>query len=299
MGKFMKKIKNNIRLIIQFAFVSVTNGYLKGFTNGSIYTGKLKMFCVPGLNCYSCPGAVGSCPMGALQSTLGSRDYKFAFYVLGILMLFGAVGGRFICGFLCPFGLIQDLLYKIPFFKKFKNIPGNKYLKWLKYVILAVFVILLPMFVTDITGLGKPWFCEYICPSGTLLAGIPLVLMNESLRSAVGFLYAWKVVILVIIILLSVIFYRPFCKYLCPLGAFYGFFNSVSMYRFTVDEKKCTSCGACKNKCGMDIPVWKKPNSTDCIRCGDCIKICPEDAISIVSLAKKNSENKENCKIKK
>lgn len=295
MGKLIKKIKKNIRLIVQFAFIAVTNGYLKGFANGTIYTGKLKMFCVPGLNCYSCPGAIGSCPMGSLQATLGSRDYKFAFYVLGVLMLFGAAGGRFICGFLCPFGLIQDLLYKIPFFKKFKNIPGNKYLKWLKYVILAVFVILLPLFAVDTTGLGKPWFCEYICPSGTLLAGIPLVLMNESLRSAVGFLYAWKVVILVLIILLSVVFYRPFCKYLCPLGAFYGFFNRVSMYRFTVDEKKCTSCGACKNKCGMDIPVWKKPNSMDCIRCGDCIKICPEDAISIVSLAKKNSENKENA----
>ena len=294
MGKIVKKIKNNIRLIIQFAFTAVTNGYFKGFSNGSIYTGKLKMFCVPGLNCYSCPGAIGACPMGALQSTLSSRDYKFAFYVLGILMLFGTVGGRFICGFLCPFGLVQDLLYKIPFVKKFKNFPGNKYLKWLKYVILAVFVVLLPMFVVDITGLGKPWFCEYICPSGTLLAGIPLVLMNESLRSAVGFLYAWKVVILVIIVLLSVVFYRPFCKYLCPLGAFYGFFNSVALYRFAVDENKCTSCGACKNKCGMDIPVWQKPNSIDCIRCGDCIKICPEEAISIVRLAKKNEENCKN-----
>lgn len=295
MGRLIKKIKGNIRLIVQFAFVAVTNGYFKGFAKGEIYTGKLKMFCVPGLNCYSCPGAIGSCPIGALQSTLSSRDYAFAFYVLGILMLFGAVGGRFICGFLCPFGLVQDLLYKIPFFKKFKNLPGNKYLKWLKYVILAVFVILLPMFIVDITGLGKPWFCEYICPSGTLLAGIPLVLMNESLRGAIGFLYAWKVVILTVLILLSVVFYRPFCKYLCPLGAFYGFFNSVSLYRFSVDENKCTSCGACKNKCGMDIPVWKKPNSMDCIRCGDCIKICPEEAISIVRLAKKSSEEKEHC----
>lgn len=294
MGKIAKKIKNNIRLIVQFSFAAVTNGYLKGFAKGEIYTGKLKMFCVPGLNCYSCPGAVGSCPIGALQSTLSSRDYAFAFYVLGILMLFGAVSGRFICGFLCPFGLIQDLLYKIPFFKKFKNLPGNKYLRWLKYVILAVFVIILPMFIVDITGLGKPWFCEYICPSGTLLAGIPLVFMNESLRSAVGFLYAWKVVILAVLIMLSVVFYRPFCKYLCPLGAFYGLFNPVSLYRFTVDEEKCTSCGACKNKCSVDISVWKTPNSVDCIRCGDCIKICPEEAISIVKLAKKNSEEKEH-----
>ena len=138
MGKFLLKIKKNIRLIIQFSFVAVTNGYIKGFAGGKIYTGKLKMFCVPGLNCYSCPGALGSCPMGALQSTLGSRDYSFAFYVLGILMLFGALGGRFVCGFLCPFGLLQDLLYKIPFFKKLKNIPGNRFLKYLKYILLKI-----------------------------------------------------------------------------------------------------------------------------------------------------------------
>ena len=283
----MKKIKNNIRLIIQFAFFAVTNGYIKGYTEGKIFTGKTKMFCLPGLNCYSCPGALGACPLGALQNTFGNRDFKFAFYVLGVLMLFGTLGGRFVCGFLCPFGLIQDLLYKIPFIRKFKNIPGNRFLKWFKYVLLAVFVVLLPMFAVDATGLGSPWFCKYICPSGTALAGIPLVLANESLRNAVGFLYGWKVAILIVIVLLSVIFYRPFCKYLCPLGAFYSFFNSVSLYRYTVDTEKCTSCGACRSKCKMDISVWKNPNSADCIRCGDCIRICPEEAIDIIKFGKK------------
>lgn len=290
MVKLFTKLKKNIRLIVQFAFVAVTNGYFKGFTEGKIYTGKLKMFCLPGLNCYSCPGAVGACPLGALQSTLGSREHKIAFYVLGLLMFFGTLGGRFVCGFLCPFGLVQDLLYKIPFVKKYKNLPGDRFLKWFKYVLLAVFVILLPMFVVDITGLGKPWFCEYVCPSGTLLAGIPLVLGNESLRGALGFLFTWKIVILIVVVLLSIIFYRPFCKYLCPLGAFYSFFNGVSIYRFTVDSDKCTSCGACRNKCGMDISVWKKPNSIDCIRCGDCMNICPEEAISIVKLSKKDKD---------
>ena len=92
--------------------------YAVGFINGKIYDGSLKKLCLPGLNCYSCPGALGSCPIGSLQAVLGSRNFQFSFYIFGFLMLMGAVFGRFVCGWMCPFGLVQDLLYKIPFIKK-------------------------------------------------------------------------------------------------------------------------------------------------------------------------------------
>ena len=110
-----------------------------------------------------------------------------AYYVVGFLIFIGAMVGRLICGFLCPFGLIQDLLNKIPFPKKIRTFKGDKLLRKLKYVIFAVFVILLPMTVVGITGMGDPWFCKYICPSGTLLGGLPLLASNPTLRSAVGF----------------------------------------------------------------------------------------------------------------
>ena len=188
--------------------------------------------------------------------------------------------GRLVCGWLCPFGLIEDLLYKIPFAKKLKKLPGERWLKWLKYIMLIVLVILLPLFAVDIVGQGKPWFCEYVCPAGTLTAGIPLVLLNKGLRDIVGFLYAWKMFILVVIIIMSVIVYRPFCRYLCPLGAIYGIFNPISLYRYKVDTDKCTKCGACQRACKLDIKTFENPNSPDCIRCGDCIKSCPFGAIS-------------------
>ena len=279
MAEFMRKLKSKSRLIVQLAFTALSNGYVRGFAEGKIFTGKTKSVCVPGLNCYSCPGALGSCPIGSLQATLGSRNYKFAFYVLGFLMIVGAFLGRFVCGFLCPFGLIQDLLYKIPFFRKLKKLPGDKFLKWLKFVILVLFVIILPLFAVDAFGQGSPWFCEYICPSGTLGAGIPLTVLNEGLRSIVGWLYAWKVAILVVIIFLSILVYRPFCRYLCPLGAIYGLFNKISLYRYRIDETKCTSCGACQKACKIDIKTFENPNSIECIRCGDCIKSCPHNAI--------------------
>ena len=279
MVKVIKKTRDKTRLWVQIVFTAVTNGYLIGFVQGKIYTGPTKNLCVPGLNCYSCPGALGSCPIGSLQAVLGSRDYKFSFYVIGFLLLFGSLLGRFVCGWLCPFGLVQDLLYKIPFVKKMKNLPGHNVLKWLKYVILLVFVIFLPLFAVDMFGQGKPWFCEYICPSGTLAGGIPLVLASEPLRQTIGFLYAWKMAILIILVLLSVMVYRPFCKYLCPLGAAYGLFNPIAFQRFEVETAKCVKCGKCQDACKMDINVWENPNSPECIRCGDCIKNCPTGAL--------------------
>lgn len=275
----MGRIRKRLRLIVQVLFTALTNGYAQGFVQGRIFTGPTKAYCVPGLNCYSCPGALGACPIGSLQAVLGSRNYKMAFYVVGFLMVVGAVFGRFVCGWLCPFGLVQDLLYKIPFVKKLRKLPGDRWLKWLKYVLLAGFVIILPLFVVDIIGQGQPWFCEYICPSGTLLAGIPLLAANPALRAAAGWLFAWKLLILVALIFLSILVYRPFCRYLCPLGAIYGLFNPIAFYRLKVDEHKCTHCSACRRACKLDIPVDKTPNSPECIRCGDCKRACPHGAI--------------------
>lgn len=278
----MAKI-SKVRLLIQAAFTALSNGYIKGFTHGKIYQGDLKYVCLPGMNCYSCPGALGSCPIGALQSTLSSREYKISLYVFGFISLFAVIFGRFICGFLCPFGLIQDLIFKIPFVKKVRQLKGEKLLRCFRFLILAVFVIILPMFVIDITGLGKPWFCKYICPVGTLEGGIPLVLMNESLRSAIGFLFKWKVAILIAILFFSIIIYRPFCRYICPLGAIYGLFNKISFVSYKVDKSKCTKCGFCQKTCKLNIKVYENPNSMDCIRCGECIEACSVKALKIGS----------------
>ena len=278
----MKKNETNakIRLLIQLAWAALTNGYIKGFAKGQIFTGSSKYLCVPGMNCYSCPGALGSCPIGSLQATLNAREYKLSLYVLGLLAVFGTVFGRFVCGFLCPFGLIQDLLFKIPFVKKIRRLPGEKGLRWLRFVFLGAFVILLPLFVIDFTGLGEPWFCKWICPVGTLEGGIPLVLLNSAIRGAIGFLYKWKLVILIITLLGSIIIYRPFCRYVCPLGAVYGLFNKISFYRIKIDSDKCVECAACQKICKLDIHVWKNPDSMDCIRCGDCKAACPHNAIN-------------------
>jgi polyferredoxin len=267
------------RKLVQALFAFTTNAHVQGFLTGKIYKGKLKNICVPGLNCYSCPGALGSCPIGALQAVEGSTPYGISMYVLGFMVFIGVFLGRFVCGWLCPFGLIQELLYKIPL-KKIK-VPRfiNYCLKWIKYAVLLIAVIILPIAFTDRFGVSTPFFCKYICPAGTLEGGLPLLLMNEPLRSAAGFLFTWKMGILIAIIIFSLLIFRPFCRWLCPLGAFYSLFNPVSFYRYKVDEKKCTRCGKCERACRMDVTPCVQPNAPECIRCGECKKACPTGAI--------------------
>ena len=274
------KARNNVRHVFQSFWFLLTNSFFEGFKTGKIYSGELKQLCVPGMNCYSCPGAKGSCPIGALQAVIGSPNYKFSYYVVGFLFFVGALIGRGVCGYLCPFGLVQDLLHKIPFVKKIETFKGDKALRKAKYLILLVFVILLPLFLVDIIGQGAPYFCKLICPVGMLEGGIPLVWMNTSMRGAVGFLYAWKGLILLLTILLSIIIYRPFCKYICPLGAIYSLFNSVSFFRYTLDHQKCIHCGRCKAVCEMQCDPVQNCNDLECIRCGKCKNACPVDAIA-------------------
>lgn len=275
---------DKIRTGVQAAFTALSNGYYAGFLSGKIYQGESKQLCLPGLNCYSCPGALGSCPIGALQAVSNDKNFSISMYTIGFLMITGALLGRLVCGWLCPFGLFQDLLYKIPFVKKNRIVPGDRYLKPMKYVVLALFVLILPMVLMNEFGLGEPWFCTYICPSGTLMAGWPLLLANEGLRSSIGLLFGWKTLLLLGFIILSLSIYRPFCRWFCPLGAIYGLFNPVSIYRHQHNQLTCQSCGTCNKVCKLNLQPYDKPNSVECIRCGECIKSCPTGALSRVPL---------------
>lgn len=262
---------------IQAGAVLFTNLHLPNFIKGGIYQGKGKNVCVPGLNCYSCPAASGACPIGAFQAVAGSSKFRFSYYISGFLILLGVLLGRLICGFLCPFGWFQELLHRIPT-RKFST-KKLRPLTYLKYVILLAMVVLLPAFAVNDVGMGDPFFCKYLCPQGVLEGAIPLALVNSGIRAALGKLFTWKLCILLAVTVLSVLFYRPFCKWLCPLGAFYALFNKVSLLQMKVDANACISCGKCARACGMDVDVTKTPDHAECIRCGKCVLACPTGAV--------------------
>lgn len=272
------RIKNPVkRKIIQIAAFGFSNLHLLNFNGGKIYRGSWKQFCNPGLNCYSCPAASLACPVGALQAVSGSMNFKFSFYAVGLLLAFGVALGRAVCGWLCPFGLMQELVHRIPS-PKLKLKKGFVYIK---YVILVVFVFVLPVAATNYMGMGKPAFCQYICPAGTLEGGIPLLAAHEELRQTIGPLFFLKLAILLATIAGCVLIYRFFCRVACPLGAIYGLMNKISVCRLRVDGQKCVSCGKCRKVCKMEVDPVKNPDSAECIRCGECAAACPADAIHI------------------
>ena len=262
---------------IQAGAVLFTNLHLPNFIKGGIYRGKGKNVCVPGLNCYSCPAASGACPIGAFQAVAGSSKFRFSYYISGFLILLGVLLGRLICGFLCLFGWFQELLHRIPT-RKFST-KKLRPLTYLKYVILLAMVVLLPAFAVNDVGMGDPFFCKYLCPQGVLEGAIPLALVNSGIRAALGKLFTWKLCILLAVTALSILFYRPFCKWLCPLGAFYALFNKVSLLQMKVDANACISCGKCARACSMDVDVTKTPAHAECIRCGKCVLACPTGAV--------------------
>ena len=273
----IKKWLPTKRKIMQLYFALLFNANIKGYITGAnVFQGNSKTMCVPGMNCYSCPGAVGACPLGSLQGAF-TAGKSTLFYVAGILLLYGLMFGRMICGWFCPFGLIQDLLHKIKT-PKVKKSPVTRLLSYLKYVLLVFFVVIIPvMYAFKDTPL--PGFCKYICPAGTFEGGMLQLshkLAGNMYFGSLAYLFTWKFMLMVSILVGCIFIFRLFCRFICPLGALYGLFNRFSVFGIKVDDSKCTQCGLCVSHCKVDI---KTVGDQECISCGECAQVCPTKAI--------------------
>jgi ferredoxin-type protein NapH len=256
------------RRFTQAAATIIANPWLYYFKSRTLFNRGAKGICFPGMNCYACPLAMYSCPIGSLQHSLASRSAGAVLYVVGTLGAIGALVGRIPCGWVCPFGLLQDLMYKVP-------LPKLRLPRWagyFKYVCLGILAVLLPLVVR------VHWFSR-LCPVGALEGGIPLqALPPAGVPRAVmapGLFFWLKIAILAVFLLWMMSTKRPFCRTACPLGAILSLFNPVSLYRLQVDRESCNKCGKCREVCPVDINVCDNPNSPECVRCLECKKACP------------------------
>jgi len=264
-----------LRRIVQFLSAISINSYIPDLKNFSIYQGTSKRLCAPGLNCYACPFARTSCPIGSLQHFVVIR--QFPFYVLGYIALVGVLFGRAFCGWLCPFGFLQELLKKITKFRiKIAKKYGN-----IKYALFLIFFVV--VYITL-----EPWFCK-LCPAGTIEGTFPIMLSPiwADLSKLISYRFFIKLALAISFLGLFVVIRRPFCRFMCPLGALWGLFNRISAVRLTVEAEKCTKCDLCQEVCPMDIKIYENPNHYDCIRCLKCIYVCPKHIIGVEVLGAK------------
>lgn len=168
--------------------------------------------------------------------------------ILGILIATVFISGRAFCGKVCPIGFIQDLLYKIPFPVKIKKFKGDNYLRYIKYIILILSIVLVAF------GINTHELIQ-----------LPIIAV---------------VTLLAIAVFASIIIRRPFCKYMCSFGVIFGLGNKTAIRKYKIDTEKCVKCRACVQTCKMDIVPYDPPNQMECIHCNRCKNICPRKAIS-------------------
>lgn len=279
---FLSLFKNGMLMMYRgltqwLAFVTARLGVFR--VSGLCPVKRTQLGIFPFLNCQACEMATGACPIGMFQWHLIHK--RMPYLVLGTLMATGALLGRSVCGWLCPFGLIGDLLHKI----NIRKLTPRPQWNYLKFVILLSLVCVL--FMT------MPFFCEYLCFSGKLLGLLPYYLttglsgFKEALSTPGWIVSPLGLSLMMLIVLLAgslLISGRWFCRYLCPLGAWYGLFNYISPLRVKHDQQKCTDCKLCIKQCPMEVNLGSRSftDVTNCIGCFHCTTLCKARSIRMV-----------------
>ncbi|MEW6007018.1 MAG: 4Fe-4S binding protein [bacterium] len=258
------KLKINRWLVQWISFVITRLGVIR--VSGICPVSRTSVGVLPFLNCQACEMAVGVCPIGSLQVFLLQR--RFPFFILGFFILLGISLGRFLCGWLCPFGMISDVLNKI----KKPRIKIPQFLIYAKYLSLIVVIL---AFVFPFL------FCSYLCPSGLLYGLFPYYLTTGKRAFFLNNIVLYHIILgFVFLFLFILISGRLFCRILCPLGGILGLFNKISLVRIVHNKELCKSCSACLKSCPMEVDLGKGnfANLSNCIMCSRCIKTCPQKA---------------------
>lgn len=222
------------------------------------------------------------CPFGALEwlftylfsGQFIQKLYRSNFILLGIFVVLTLFFGRVFCGFFCPIGAISEWLRKLwkkIGFKKDIELPAkiDKYLRYLKYVVLLAIVY----FSFQYTALV---FDSYDPFSAFAHLG------NEF--DELIFAYA----VLGFVVITALFSKGRWCRYLCPLGAFFGLVSKIGFFKLKRDKITCTGCGSCNRSCPANLNIKDAPQikDADCISCMNCVTVCPHTSLTIHVLGK-------------
>lgn len=283
----MNKIKvKNIRVAIQMIILSIvivaaTNHYLATIDKEITWISE-------SLFHYICPiCGVTSIYQFFISSSLWVVKLKSTLgIIIGLSIISAVLFGPIICGFICPFGAIQDLLSRVGkkiFKRKYNTFVSKKIddkLKYLRYIVLVLTLIL--------TATSSIILLEALNPYHAFLS-----IFNRKF-SALGFI---GFLILAIVIITSLFIQRPWCKYLCPYGAFLGLFNKIKVFRVVRNRETCVACKRCSKECPMSIDVHKpqEVRELSCISCMECVgeKVCPKNS----TIAFTSRDFEEECNI--
>ena len=262
-----------IRWIIMFvtSFCIIFGGTVLGIRYGSVY--------FPVLSCPFNPEQIteGSCYFLVHSKVLfgwpAIKILLFFVSTIGFMILFG----RIICGFLCPMGLIQEIMNALRQKTRIEGISMTDR----KYAALQPVKWLMVLLMLGLTFTGRD-FCDF-CPA---------IILSPALAGFQTSIYFSG--FLMIIVLIGSFFKRRFFCQICPLGFLLGLFYKITPFRIKKDCTACTECGACYEACPMGIrEIYSEREKTDvtdmnCVMCGECIRRCPEDnALSMTFAGKK------------
>ncbi len=235
---------------------------------------RLHNICGPVFHCYSCPLATFACPIGVMANF--SALHLIPFIALGTFLLVGGLVGAFICGWVCPFGFLQDLMGKVPTPK----IRLPSWMGYTRYAVLIGLVLLVPFFF----GENHPLFICRVCPAGGLEGALPNTVRSAFSTGPIAWPSITKMTIVIVFLVSAFFIWRPWCTVFCPLGAIWGLFNRVSAFFLQFHPRRCTACRLCRRQCKYGVKPDMRANDPRCIRCLECV-MC--DAITVENVLTK------------
>ena len=219
--------------------------------------------------------------------------------VVALLVVLTLIFGRVYCSVICPLGVMQDLVSWLSGRRKSKKyrFSYSPERRWLRYGVLALFIIAL------VAGIGSVWallapYSSYGRIVSNLIA--PLYKLGNNalayLAERAGSYAFYEVdvwiktlptfiIALLTFVVIGVLAWRSgrtYCNTICPVGTVLGFLSRFSLLRIEIDKSKCNACGLCSRRCKASC-INGSEHSVDysrCVACMDCIDTCRHGAIS-------------------